>query len=337
MNVRSLFGCIGLGVITAISAWLGFTIGKLIGIPPWIGGIIAVAIIVAVAVSRLIAKPFESYDKGVDYAIQGDLLKAKEQFQESLRLYPGHDLSKDAIRLIDDVLHEKIKGKTLAHLFTGMKLASQGYDSKAITEIKLAQSLDPNYSGVYSTLGATYRALGRPDEAIAECKMAVALDPDSSMSHYELGAAYKVGGQIDAAIEEYRKALKISPEHGSAHKDLAFCYRDIGDRRHMIEHRDKALALGVNVDLHELNKPQEGQWLRYSKSITDDFPFKDGPRLAWSINCPVDRTRLVHYSRADLVLEGFTINCTACGSRIDVVVQGDSVTVSTYYQRKVLD
>ena len=52
----------------------------------------------------------ESYNKGVEYAVQGEFLKAKEEFEKALRDDPFFRPAEQHLIIIKDVIEQKIAG-----------------------------------------------------------------------------------------------------------------------------------------------------------------------------------------------------------------------------------
>ena len=95
------------------------------------------------------------------------------------------------------------------------------------------------------------------DEALSELKQAIALDPDYARAHYNFAAVYGEKERWDEAIREYTRAIELQPDYADAHNNLAVAYGVIGNHTLAIFHCDKAIALGYKVDppLKQFPKP----------------------------------------------------------------------------------
>jgi serine/threonine-protein kinase len=103
---------------------------------------------------------------------------------------------------------------TLAEAHTGMGAVKAFYDwdwAGAESELKRAQSLNPNYADAHLLYGYLLNAVGRLDEAKAEMKRARELDPLSLIITADSGNAFYYSRQNDEAIAQYKKALDLEP------------------------------------------------------------------------------------------------------------------------------
>jgi tetratricopeptide (TPR) repeat protein len=96
-----------------------------------------------------------------------------------------------------------------AHREYGAYLASMGRFQEGISELKLAQQIDPvsnlsNFQVAWALLGAR-----RHDEAIVEFRKLLDMDPNYAAAHTFLGQAYERKGMYDDAISELRTAMKL--------------------------------------------------------------------------------------------------------------------------------
>ena len=62
--------------------------------------------------------------------------------------------------------------------------------------------------------------LGRDDQAITALKKALDIDPDFAYAAYLLGQFAYAQGDLDLAIKSYERALKIQPGNAGAYKQL---------------------------------------------------------------------------------------------------------------------
>jgi len=71
------------------------------------------------------------YNKGVEYATQREFEKAREEFKKALEIERFYWPAKECLKLIEDVLEEKIEGKAATHLFKGIDYDRKGMFDEA--------------------------------------------------------------------------------------------------------------------------------------------------------------------------------------------------------------
>ena len=131
----------------------------------------------------------------------------------------------------------------VAHNNLGNVYLKKGRLDAAISEYKMAISLNPSDAGLYNNLGAAYLKKGRLDAAIAEYQKAISLNPADALAHYNLGVAYGGKGKLDAAIAEYRKTISLNPTNAPAHSNLGIIYARKGELDAAIAEYKKAISL----------------------------------------------------------------------------------------------
>ena len=89
-------------------------------------------------------------------------------------------------------------------------LGSQGRENDRLTQLKLAQELDP-LSRIFG-LGVAHSlfVLDRIDEAIAQLEQTLALDPTFAQAHRTLGLLYVRKGRREEGIQLMRRSLELS-------------------------------------------------------------------------------------------------------------------------------
>jgi eukaryotic-like serine/threonine-protein kinase len=131
-------------------------------------------------------------------------------------------------------------GDANSHHWYALALADAGRSDEAISEMKLAQELDPRSLIINANLSWVYYLAGRYDDAIAQAKKTLALEPSFAVGHGNLGQAYLAKGENDKALDELRQALSLSGSETSFKAELGNAYAVAGKRPE---------ALGI---LHEL-------------------------------------------------------------------------------------
>lgn len=80
----------------------------------------------------------------------------------------------------------------------------------ALTELRLAQQLDPLSPLMTTFLGEALYFSRCYKEAEKECLQALELEPDFPVAHWHLGLIYQQQGLYDEALSEHRKAVELS-------------------------------------------------------------------------------------------------------------------------------
>jgi adenylate cyclase len=83
---------------------------------------------------------------------------------------------------------------------------------RAKSEVDIALSLNPNFSGAYASLGSIHAYSGRPLEAIPALERATRLDPAFRPQHLHfLGMAYLLAGKYDTAVALLKERIRLIP------------------------------------------------------------------------------------------------------------------------------
>ena len=83
---------------------------------------------------------------------------------------------------------------------------------RAKSEVDIALSLNPNFSGAYASLGSIHTYSGRPLEAILALEHATRLDPAFRSGHLHfLSMAYLLAGKYDTAVALLKERIRLIP------------------------------------------------------------------------------------------------------------------------------
>ena len=162
-----------------------------------------------------------------------------------------------------------------AHIVFCDILREKGMLNEAIAEIKKAISADQNSASAHTSLGLAYHKKGMLDEAIAEMKKAIAIDQNSAFAHAKLAAVYYDKGLMDNFSEEYKKAISIDPQ--LIDTKSASGYYDRGQAYYEKEMYDEAiveLKKSISIDpkyvlAYSLLGNTYGRKGRYDKAIVE--------------------------------------------------------------------
>ena len=91
-------------------------------------------------------------------------------------------------------------GEANSHHWYALALSAAGRSDEAISEMKLAQELDPRSLIINANLSWVLYLAGNNDEAIAQAQKTIAMDPSFAVAHGYLGQAYLQKQEYDKAI-----------------------------------------------------------------------------------------------------------------------------------------
>jgi TolB-like protein/tetratricopeptide (TPR) repeat protein len=99
-----------------------------------------------------------------------------------------------------------------AHLWYGVScLASLGRLEEALTEVKLAQALDPVSSIVSRNIALIYYYQRNLDLALEQIDQTIEQNPHYSAAYWTLGLIQEQRGELDEAIAAFERAIELSP------------------------------------------------------------------------------------------------------------------------------
>jgi eukaryotic-like serine/threonine-protein kinase len=131
----------------------------------------------------------------------------QDEFERAITLNPGY--------------------ATALHWYA-LSLAALGKKDESITEIKLAQEIDPRSLIINANVGWCYYLAGDWDRAIEEEKNTLRLGPGFIVAHGYLGQAYIEKKMYDQAIDEFRQAVSLAPGNLSLKAELGSTYGRAG-------------------------------------------------------------------------------------------------------------
>lgn len=149
------------------------------------------------------------YSQGVGLLSSGDLLGAKAEFRQALRLEP------DLVQ---------------ARFSLGTALYLSGEVDSAIEAYRTVIRQQPDLAHAHLHLGTALMVTHDWAGAQTALQTAVSLQPDSVAAHYQLGLVRDRLGDRRGAIVSYREALRLRPDHAEAHYRLGLALQR--DRQH---------------------------------------------------------------------------------------------------------
>jgi tetratricopeptide (TPR) repeat protein len=122
-----------------------------------------------------------------------------------------------------------------AHQWYTWHLIVLGRTSKAITEMRSAESLDPLSLIISADMADVLLIARRYDEAIQQSLKTMEMDPRFAVGHYQLGQAFVQKHMYDKGIAELQKAIGFSGGNKTFRSALAYAYAASGRRNEALE------------------------------------------------------------------------------------------------------
>ena len=146
----------------------------------------------------------QHYSQGVGLLSSGDLIGAKAELREALRLQP-------------DLVQARFSLGTAQYL--------GGEVDSAIDTYRTVIRQQPDLAHAHLHLGIAFMVTHDWTGAQSALQTAVSLQPDSVAAHYNLGLVRNRLGDRRGAVESYREALRIRPDHAEAHYQLGLALK----------------------------------------------------------------------------------------------------------------
>jgi len=186
----------------------------------------------------------ENYDKGVEHAIQEKFKMAKEEFEKALKIDPSLKPVEFSLKIINDVIQQKIKTETAIHLFKGISNGNKSQYNMAISDYTMAIEINPKYAIAYYYRGIAYSNKGQHDLSISDYTMAIEINPKYAGAYNSRGIAYRNNGQHDLAISDYSMGIEINPNDAETYNNRAIAYSK--KRQFDMAISDYSMAIKIN-------------------------------------------------------------------------------------------
>jgi tetratricopeptide (TPR) repeat protein len=150
------------------------------------------------------------YDKGLEYAIHGNLEDAKHEFEYALKIDTFNIYIEHNMNIIIDVDNLDIKKDAAIHLFKGILFNERADYDLALEEINQTIQINPDYAMAYNKRGIVYYDKHEYEKAIIDYNKSIELNPNVTISYYNRALAYDESGQKSRALKEYKLFLEKS-------------------------------------------------------------------------------------------------------------------------------
>jgi len=166
----------------------------------------------------------EIYNEGINCAVKGEFKKAKKEFEKALTVDSLYTSAQLSLKTIDDILSNKIKKETGAHIFKGVQYDDQGKYEQAINEFTRAIEINPGYADIYNKRGLSYYNQEKYDQALRDYNKAIEINPRYTDAFNNRGIVYYQQEQYDQAISNYTKAIEINPKYAKAYHNRGLVF-----------------------------------------------------------------------------------------------------------------
>jgi len=129
------------------------------------------------------------------------------------------------------------------HITMGALFRAMGRPEEALKELNEAIRLDPQRAEAYRELGMTYGALKDQAKAEEAYKTAIALDPISWSGYSHLGVFYYYQGRYGEAAKNFEEVIALTPDNTRGLTNLAGSYFYLYDLPAAIGAQEKAVDL----------------------------------------------------------------------------------------------
>ena len=164
---------------------------------------------------------------------QGQLIQAKEIYQQVIRAQPGNS---DALQLLG-TLHRQIGEPELAVQLIGKAIA-----------------LKPNFAEAYSNRGLALEELKRFEDALADHERAIALKPEYVQAFNNRGKLLCDMGRLEEALASYEKALSKRADYALAHNGRGQVLERMSRYEEALSSLDMAIKIDPQLDIAHTNR-----------------------------------------------------------------------------------
>lgn len=233
-----------------------------------------------------------------------DLWNAVDRMSAKLREELGEERS---VVKRDSVPLERATTRSLEALerfSRALDIQAAGKVDEALTLMKAAVELDPEFAVAYSRMAASQMALGADEEALASSSRAYHLrDRVSERERYQIQATYhRLRLEFEAALEDFRTLSVLYPGDATAHSNLAMVFAFSGNLDKAVKAATRASDLYPKnvlirrdlIDwLAQAGRPDDAlREVRAARASGADGPSLDGSEaFAWLMKDDVARAR----------------------------------------------
>jgi tetratricopeptide (TPR) repeat protein len=161
------------------------------------------------------------------YLLDKKSVKCVEELKKSLSCAPGFYVEKvkilardikngseekNILLQFDDILRERPSSAQVSKQIA-LENIQQGDYNYAITELKKALSVTPDFADLRNMLGIAFANKGLKDDAILEFKTALKINPEYLKAHLNLALTYYEKSSFEESLRHLEKVIQIDPEN----------------------------------------------------------------------------------------------------------------------------
>ncbi|HMH44120.1 MAG TPA: tetratricopeptide repeat protein, partial [Pyrinomonadaceae bacterium] len=208
-------------------------------------------------------KVYYAFERGVIYADSGNLDKAIEELDSSIRMRP------DFAR---------------AYWARGQVYVEKKDHKRAIGDYDTAIKLDPTVAEFYDDRGDARLALDQWEQAIADYKKATVVDPHFALGFYDLGLAYSRRKLFHEAIDSITRYITLEPDDWDGYQLRQEMYQSTGEFDLAIADANQMFRIKPNEAFTFIVRGGIYQHKGDFKSSINDYSLyiKAKPRDAWA-------------------------------------------------------
>ena len=148
-----------------------------------------------------LAEANKYFERGNQFVESGSLQRAKQEYQQALKAYPGH----------------------LAALYNlGIVYERLGQKGEAIEQYKRYLEIKPRDADVWTQIGVLYEETVNKQEARNAYEKALEIDPKFGRALHNLGVLLKEQGDLTGAEQHLTKFVKLAEEAGHPSGDAYY-------------------------------------------------------------------------------------------------------------------
>lgn len=221
----------------------------------------------------------------------------KERLNKALQIHQSGELTA-AEKLYLEILAEFPNEGNVLNLLGFLKVQNKQF-SDAVSYLKKAVELYPDFFEAWFNLGLTYKGMEDFDNAIFAYKKAIETEPENSIAYFNLANVYESKNQTLKAIECYENAYKYNKDENDTDIPyfLGICYI-----------KAKDFAKGLPLHEYRPSKP----FATYCQNAAYKEQMKGKP--LWDGTPMPDKTIFVYYESAlgDTLMYVRYLDCLKC-------------------------
>ncbi len=158
----------------------------------------------------------DSYLKGIEAGLAGELGNAEVAFREAVLIDPGFSPAVRWLKALRGVKSGSVKRIALIHSLKGEGLWEKGLLAEAKEEYGKAVKSDPGFIEAHMAIGQILYNEGSYTEALKSFERGVALEADYAAPYVARGSALAALGEMEGALKDLDHSLMIDPENAAA-------------------------------------------------------------------------------------------------------------------------